>query len=209
MSFDTMSSLKRLDLSKNKLEGSIPSDFLSTVDTNSFEKLDLSSNLLSGKLELPSIFSGLPLSSMDFSDNRFSGISADLCGNDCAMVLCAPTTYSPTGRQPSSTEYCEHCPTAVYWGATTCPGISPTPSPIDPLPESINETDILKSIYGSCGGEDWFNSENWMSSENVCDWYGVTCTPFQDSVQSLVLSDNNLVNEVPTEIFQLPYLETL
>jgi len=208
-SFNTMSGLKRLDLSKNKLEGSIPSDFLSTVETSSFEKLDLSSNLLSGKLELPSILSGIPFSSMNFSDNRFSGISADLCGNDCAMVLCAPTTFSPTGRQPSSAEYCEHCPTAVYWGTTTCPGISPTPSPIDPLPESINEKDILKSIYDSCRGEDWFNSENWMSSENICDWYGVTCTPFQDSVQSLVLSDNNLVNEVPTEVFQLPYLETL
>ena len=166
---------------------------------------------------MPKSIAGLSPSKMDFSNNQFTSVNIEMCGNDCAMVLCAPTTYSVLGRQPSLGEYCDHCPTAVYWGTTFCPGLSPTQQPVeqpnandDEGPDSdISEVDTLKLLYELCGGKSWFRNESWMSSDNMCDWHGITCVPFQDSVQSIVLSGNNLVQQIPPAIFRLPNLETL
>lgn len=90
-------------------------------------------------------------------------VLAGLCGDDCAMVLCAPTTYSESGRQPSKDEYCKHCSGAIYWGATFCHGSTPTRQPVSvsafegasSTGVSVSEADIdkIKLIYESCGGE--------------------------------------------------------
>ncbi|KAL3785970.1 hypothetical protein HJC23_005679 [Cyclotella cryptica] len=213
-SFAKLSLLQSLDLSHNKLLSTVPSDLLATVDTNEFIKLDLSSNSLKG--ELPASLSRLPLINLDFSDNQITGVAAGMCGDDCAKVLCAPTTYSQSGRQESDNEYCAHCPRAVYWGTTFCPGTTPTKQPISMsagaasagISLSENDVDKLKLIYQSCGGEDWFHNDNWMSSESICTWYGIECND-ENSVKSIVLSGNNLKGVFPPNIFFLPNLETL
>ncbi len=132
------------------------------------------------------------------------------------MVLCAPTTYSKSGRQESENEYCEHCQHAMYWGATFCPGTTPTKQPISisagaasaGISISENDVDKLRLIYEACGGEDWFHNENWMSTESICSWYGIECND-DKSVKSIVLSGNNLKGVFPPNIFFLPNLETL
>lgn len=132
------------------------------------------------------------------------------------MVLCAPTTYSKSGHQPSESEYCDHCPHTVYWGATSCPGTTPTKQPVSlsagaasaGISVSEAEVDKLKLVYESCGGEDWFHNDNWMSEESICTWYGVECDN-EDSVTSIILSANNLKGVFPPNVFFLPNLETL
>lgn len=228
--------LNTLDLSGNSFSGPIPDNFVSAVDTNSL-KLDLSSNMLSG--EVPSSLSRFPLSSLVLADNKITGISGkgrkrhnvclplnatvltdiflvELCGNDCALVLCAPTTFSESGRQPSPDVYCQHCPSAVYWGATSCAGTTPTNQPVSisegavssGVSPSETEIDKVKLIYESCGGDDWTHKDNWMSSKSICNWYGIECNE-EGSVESIILSGNNLKGMFPPNIFFLPNLETL
>ena len=138
---------------------------------------------------------------------------AGLCGSDCALVLCAPTTYSDSGRQPSEKEYCQHCPSAVFWGSTTCSGITPTSQPISVtqgaasagVDVSEEEVDKVKLVYESCGGDNWFKKENWMSSQSICNWYGIEC----NEEGAIILNANNLKGVFPPNIFFLPHLETL
>lgn len=163
------------------------------------------------------------------------------------MVLCAPTTYSESGRQPSENEFCEHCSGAMYWGATFCPGTTPTKQPISVLNGAVNagvsvseaDVDKIKLIYESCGGEclcvscfpcqshlftlsigrlvlivclltgdNWIHNDNWMSSQNICSWYGIECSD-ENAVESIILSANNLKGVFPPNIFFLPNLQTL
>lgn len=171
--FSAMPDLKVLDLSNNYLHSEIPSNFLAMTNINNVDSLDVSSNEIRG--ELPGSLSRFPLSSMDFADNKITGVAAELCGNNCALVLCAPTTYSESGKQPSESEFCQHCPSTVYWGTTFC-GTSPT-KPLVSLPDtvlgaSLSDVDFLELIYESCGGKKWFNSDKWMSSESHCNWFG-------------------------------------
>lgn len=227
--------LQSLDLSGNAFNGSIPDSFVSITDTTNFY-LDVSSNQLTG--EIPSWLSRFQVSSLNFADNKITGISgkllialisllviiilmcwserlAALCGVDCALVLCSPTTYSETGRQPTEDEYCQHCPQAVYWGATVCPGTTPTGSPISftqgaatvGVDITEDEVDKIKLIYESCGGDAWYHTDNWMSSVSICNWYGIDCV--DGSVVSIVLSANNLQGVFPPNIFFLPNLDTL
>lgn len=64
--------IQSLDLSGNSFSGSIPDNFLSTIDAGSLN-LDLSSNQLTG--ELPGSLSRFSLSSMNFADNKITGVS--------------------------------------------------------------------------------------------------------------------------------------
>mmetsp|Transcript_36712 Transcript_36712/g.88748 ORF Transcript_36712/g.88748 Transcript_36712/m.88748 type:complete len:2674 (+) Transcript_36712:708-8729(+) len=77
---------------------------------------------------------------------------------------------------------------------------------------------ILFDLFHSTKGLDWTNSQDWLQQNaDVCDWHGVVCyTDASTSdrrkvgqVQELDLSSNRLVGTVPTEVFDLPYLEKL
>ena len=128
------------------------------------------------------------------------------------MILCAPTTYSEIGRQPSENEYCQHCPHALYWGATYCSESTPSKKPLSSsdivISETDNEVDIIRLIYESCGGASWFNKDSWMTSQSICTWYGIKCDE-KNFVKSIILSSNNLHGVFPPNVFFLPSLATL
>lgn len=52
----------------------------------------------------------------------------------------------------------------------------------------------LATVFASLGGSKWNNSTNWLSGDDFCSWYGVTCE--EDDVTELVLGTNNLVGMV-------------
>jgi len=234
-SFANSRSILGIDIRNQKamgggLTGPIPTNFLQMADGSIIQYINLSSNYISG--ELPASLSRIPTAVMDFSDNEIEAISPDLCGTDCALVLCAPTTYSDSGRQPSSAENCSACPSAIYWGATSC-GTAPLPSITDVnspsnsdfnspsntdvnspsntiVPNSgENDLDILRTFFQECGGEQWTNNQNWLG-DDICSFWGIRCVDSdQKSVHSILMASNNLKCTVPASIFLLPNLDTL
>eukprot|EP00574_Skeletonema_japonicum_P000786 CAMPEP_0201742372 /NCGR_PEP_ID=MMETSP0593-20130828/47287_1 /ASSEMBLY_ACC=CAM_ASM_000672 /TAXON_ID=267983 /ORGANISM="Skeletonema japonicum, Strain CCMP2506" /LENGTH=1187 /DNA_ID=CAMNT_0048236725 /DNA_START=179 /DNA_END=3742 /DNA_ORIENTATION=- len=216
-SFANARSIVGIDIRNQKAKGGgligpIPTNFLQSADGSTIQYINLSSNHISG--ELPASLARIPTATMDFSDNEIEAVSADLCGTDCALVLCAPTTYSDSGRQPSPVENCLPCPSAIYWGATSCGTVTmPSNSVVNNNPVTVagNGLGILKSFYADCGGDQWKNNENW-SGDDVCSFWGITCIPTESgpkSVMSILLPSNNLKCTVSAHIFFLPKLQTL
>jgi Leucine-rich repeat (LRR) protein len=70
----------------------------------------------------------------------------------------------------------------------------------------VIETDSLAlvALFDSTVGKIWTNRTNWLSSEPVSDWYGVTVKG--DRVIEISLKNNNLVGTIPTEIANITAL---
>ena len=62
----------------------------------------------------------------------------------------------------------------------------------------LTDREILEIFYEATGGEDWTEDENWLSDEDLDDWYGVSAN--QGKVSGLLLDDNNLVGTIPPEL---------
>jgi hypothetical protein len=69
------------------------------------------------------------------------------------------------------------------------------------------QKDALIAIYNSTNGANWINNTNWLSTQPVSDWHGVTVSG--NKITQLDFSNNNLTGTLPTEIGGLIYLEYL
>ena len=76
----------------------------------------------------------------------------------------------------------------------------------------------MVKIYNSTDGENWTNNTNWLSSEPISEWYGVTVgnntstrgnLVYTTSLVSLNLSNNNLSGQIPVEIGDMIDMKTL
>lgn len=65
----------------------------------------------------------------------------------------------------------------------------------------------LVALYNSTGGANWTNNTNWMSSQPISTWYGVTVE--NNRVTKLQLEGNNLTGPFPQEICNLTNLTYL
>ena len=76
--------------------------------------------------------------------------------------------------------------------------------------ESIaEEREALAQLYGTAGGENWVNGDNWGDiSEPVDNWYGVMTNDAR-RVRELTLGANGLAGELPDELENLDCLENL
>jgi Leucine-rich repeat (LRR) protein len=74
---------------------------------------------------------------------------------------------------------------------------------------SLFEQDSLAlvALYNATGGPNWTNRTNWLSSQQLSTWYGVTV--LNGRVTELVLSQNNLNNNLPAEFAGLTGLRVL
>ena len=88
-------------------------------------------------------------------------------------------------------------------------------APLVPCDTPDNESSIeeereaLAQLYGTAGGENWVNGDNWGdTSEPVENWYGVI-TNNAGRVTELRLGDNGLAGELPDELENLDCLENL
>ena len=80
----------------------------------------------------------------------------------------------------------------------TCPH-TPNDPPI--------ERDVLVLLYCSTDGPNWTNKTNWLTSSLLDDWHGVTVS--NNQVEGLVLHNNGLTGQIPTELGQLTNLVLL
>jgi len=58
----------------------------------------------------------------------------------------------------------------------------------------------LASLYYGWQGDNWVSAENWLSSEDACEWEHITCDPIDGAIQEMDLQSNNLVGTIPPEI---------
>ena len=78
---------------------------------------------------------------------------------------------------------------------------------VDPSPLRQQDSLALVAIYNSTGGASWTTKTNWMSSQPISTWYGVTVN--NNRVTRLALSGNNLQGTIPSEIGDLTELGSL
>ena len=68
--------------------------------------------------------------------------------------------------------------------------------------------EVLDTFYHATGGPDWDNNTNWLSTQPLNTWYGVTAD-YSDQVQALHLQNNNLTDSLPVVLRRLTELEEL
>ncbi len=72
----------------------------------------------------------------------------------------------------------------------------------------LGDREVLKSLYGATGGEDWTDPTNWLSEEPLSEWAGVE-TDDSGRVVGLSLRNNNLRGALHPSIGRLDRLVTL
>ena len=82
--------------------------------------------------------------------------------------------------------------------------------PSSQVSEAFKEAErtALVALYNATGGPNWTNNANWMSSQPVGLWHGVTTDP-RGRVVGLSLPENGLTGEIPTELGSLASLTWL
>ena len=70
------------------------------------------------------------------------------------------------------------------------------------------QRDALIAIYNATGGNSWLNNDNWLTTNLVSTWDGVT-TDVNGNVIRLNLESNNLSGSLPAELGDLIYLRDL
>ena len=71
----------------------------------------------------------------------------------------------------------------------------------------LSDREILEILYEATGGDDWDDNTNWLSDEDLDDWYGVSAR--QGKVRDLRLWENNLAGKIPPELGGLDELFVL
>ncbi len=73
------------------------------------------------------------------------------------------------------------------------------------IPDS--ECEALYALYNATNGDEWRNSDNWLSSKSVSTWYGITID--LGHVVEISLNNNGLTGPLPPELGNLSSLQYL
>ena len=65
-------------------------------------------------------------------------------------------------------------------------------------PDREVELESLQNIYNGTEGEHWYNNTGWMTEQDQCDWYGITCDE-EGYVIEINLSSNNMRGDFPAD----------
>ena len=75
---------------------------------------------------------------------------------------------------------------------------------------SAIQKDALVALYNTTGGSTWQSNENWLSGDPCTNnWKGISCNSDETSVTKVLLYDNNLSGEIPSELSALTDLTYL
>ena len=133
--------------------------------------------------------------------------------NPAATAVPAPQeTAGPASDIPDSSS--QNVQGADVPPATADQAIPNSEATAEPPPEPIpfwgsEETDreVLVELYNSTGGDNWINSENWLSDRPIREWYGVETGTTR--VSGLDLAANGLSGNLPETFWFLNELQKL
>lgn len=90
-----------------------------------------------------------------------------------------------------------------------CFMIHDDPRKVDPRGNKAKflERYALVNLYMNTKGPGWSRSDNWLSKEDICDWYGIKCTrgmlSMKPRVTSVDLGFNKVTGIIPAEVAYL------
>jgi Leucine-rich repeat (LRR) protein len=195
-SFASMGNLTEVYLQHNNLEGPIPSNFLSSVPNTKLVTVDLRYNGLNETI--PIQLGNFNKMNLYVANNLITGIPQALCAKDwndgdvalngCDGIICSLGTFNAFGRATKGLEcfQCDNPAALPYLGNTFC--------------DSAIDHQALVYLYRSYGGPNWKSDNNWLRTDDHCNWEGITCYDsgdLQGAVQKIDLQNNNLVGSMP------------
>ena len=74
-----------------------------------------------------------------------------------------------------------------------------------PLGSVATDREVLVAFYNAMDGDNWTNNTNWLSEAPLAEWHGVH-TNSNGRVFNVRLTDNQLSEELPSELGSLTYL---
>eukprot|EP00541_Cyclophora_tenuis_P014110 CAMPEP_0116574760 /NCGR_PEP_ID=MMETSP0397-20121206/19577_1 /TAXON_ID=216820 /ORGANISM="Cyclophora tenuis, Strain ECT3854" /LENGTH=367 /DNA_ID=CAMNT_0004103569 /DNA_START=24 /DNA_END=1127 /DNA_ORIENTATION=- len=129
------------------------------------------------------------------NDANCNGRSSERDG--CTSIAC-PAGYKSLGGNKDGVFPCEQCEQESlnpYIGANQC--------------FTLNEADVLSSLYEATNGPNWTGGKNWGdNSVSTCEKRGVTCNT-NGQVTSIVLRDLGLSGTLPPNLGFLSRLDEL
>lgn len=175
--------LLRFSFPMNQLTGTIPSEIgnLSTLIS-----LDLSRNRLTGSV--PSQLGKLSqLESLLLNNNSLTNLP-DSMAYLLKVLLC----------DLGNNQFCSNTPFAAAWANSHDPDWMSSQTCTN---ERRLDSLALVAIYNSTGGSNWTDKTNWLTTQPLETWYGVTM--YNNRVYQLDLSFNNLSGSLPAELGNL------
>ena len=121
------------------------------------------------------------------------------------VAMATPTTTP----EPAVTEAPTPNPTATATPTPTPePSATPIHTPTSTPTGAAEDRAVLVSLYEKTGGANWVRDDNWLSEAPLDEWHGVN-SDYRGRVIELHLHSNGLSGEIPPELGNLSYLETL
>ncbi len=187
-----LANLETLGLEVNHLSGEIPPELGHLAN---LETLDLSENELSG--EIPSEFGDLAsLLSLDLSENKLIGEVPPGLGD-----LAKLRKLVLEGNQLSG------CISDFLYDLGG--GVSKCPTP------ATSDREALLALYNATDGPNWERNDNWLSSEPISEWWGVSTDRdgrvirLDPTTQDWLDRDDRLNGEIPPQLGNLANLQVL
>ena len=205
-----LTNLGWLYLSENRLSGTIPKEL---ENLTNLERLFLWGNQLSGTI--PSELGNLTdLTMLALSDNQLSGAIPPELGNLINLEGLSLWGNELSGAVPPDLENLSGL-TQLYLADNRLGGCLPEiwrdieESDLDEIGlQFCSDRDVLVTLYEATDGDNWLESDSWLSNRTLGDWYGVTVDD-SGRVIALNLSENELSGTIPPELGNLTKLEVL
>ena len=208
-----LSKLRKLELPSTGLSGEIPPEL---GGLTRLTLLGLEHNNLSGRIP-PELGHLKALTGLWLSNNHLHGAVPPELGRLANLAsLLLYDNADLTGALPREFIRLRHIQSLYLDGTGLC---VPSDAEFQTWLQGIGSTagvtncsqmdrDALRDLYAATDGPDWISNANWLSDRPLNDWHGVT-TNAAGRVERLVLTDNNLVGEIPWALRDLADLKVL
>ena len=192
-----LTKLSFLYLDRNQLTGEIPSEL---GDLTNLRALRLQRNQLTG--EIPSELGDLTnLQYLLLHENQLTGEIPSELGQLTNLEYLFLDGNQLTGEIPAELGDLAALVELSLWGNQLT----------GEIPSGLvlkQERAVLRVLYNGTGGANWTDKTNWLSTDALSTWYGVS-TDGQGRVTQLILHGNGLTGQIPSALENLTNLQYL